>query len=116
MLTTLIAFGIIPESDIPPPVDDDLGLITLAEAKVHLRIFDDGSDADISLKGRAASEIVIDYIKRPDHGWTAETAPKLVKAATLLVLGALFEEREGGDPISDAVQNILWRHRDPTLQ
>jgi hypothetical protein len=88
-------------------------LVTLAEAKAHLRVLANDQDTDITMKALAASDIVIDYIKRPAHGWTDTTAPALVKAAILLVLGALFEDREGGDPISDAVKSLLHRYRDP---
>lgn len=90
-------------------------LVTLAEAKTHLRVLADDQDSDITAKALAASDIVIDYIKRPDHGWTDVTVPALVKSAILLVLGALFDDREGGDPISDAVKSILHRLRDPAL-
>jgi len=115
MLLPFIAFGIVPESDEPAPPDGDLGLITLAEAKTHLRVLGDELDADITLKGIAASDIVLDYLKRPADEWTAETAPFKVKAATLLVLGGLFENREGGEPINDAVRSLLHRLRDPAL-
>ena len=94
-------------------------LVTIDEARRHLNltVSDMGADkgADIDGKAEAASEIVIDYIKRPDHGWTAETVPFHVKAAILLVLGALVADREGGDPLSDAVKGLLHRFRDPAL-
>jgi hypothetical protein len=95
-------------------------LITLEEARTHLRLTEDEfEDADIAatvtFQAEAASDIVIDYLKRPDHEWTEADAPALVKAAILLVLGALFDNREGGDPISDAVKSLLWRYRDPAL-
>jgi hypothetical protein len=95
-------------------------LVTLEEARVHLRLTEDEFDdadiaATVTFQAEAASDIVIDYIKRPDHGWTDADAPALVKSAILLVLGALFDNREGGDPISEAVQSLLWRYRDPAL-
>lgn len=95
-------------------------LVTTAEAQRHLRLTDtdmedEATAADVALKAEAASYIVIDYIKRPDHEWTDSDAPFLIKAAILLVLGALFEDREGGNPISEAVQSVLWRYRDPAL-
>lgn len=89
-------------------------LVTLDEAKTHLRILDDDQDFDVVMKIEAASEIVIDYIKRPDHGWTAATAPKLIKAAVLLVAASMFADREFGG-LSDSVKNILHRYRDPAV-
>jgi hypothetical protein len=95
-------------------------LVTTEEARTHLRLTEgDMGDADtavtVTLYAEAATEIVIDYIKRPDHGWTDEDAPFLIKAAILLVTGALFDNREGGDPLSDAVKSLVQRYRDPAL-
>jgi hypothetical protein len=95
-------------------------LVTVDEARRHLRLTASNMEdadvaADVASKAQAATEIVIDYLKRPDHGWTEETTPFMVKSAILLVLGALFDDREGGDPLSDAVKSLLWRSRDPTL-
>jgi hypothetical protein len=90
-------------------------LVSLLEAKDHLRVTDDDSDSDIASKVLTATDIVIDYIERPAHGWTEETVPWRVKGAILLVLGALFHDREGGDPLSDGVIRLLWRLRDPVI-
>jgi hypothetical protein len=97
-----------------------MSLVTLDEARRHLQLTPSNmSDTDIAAnvtdKSNAATDIVIDYIKRPDHEWTDADAPPLVKAAILLVLGAIFDDREGGDPLSDAVKSILHRYRDPAL-
>jgi hypothetical protein len=89
-------------------------LVTLIEAKAHLRVLASDQDTDITAKALAASDIVIDYIKRPDHEWTDADAPPLIKAAILLVLGNLFFEREGA-MITDGVKSILHRYRDPAL-
>ncbi len=91
-----------------------VALVTLAEAKAHLRVLNTDHDTDITMKMGQASDIIIDYIKTPDHGWTDSTAPNLIKAAILLVLGTLFDEREGAG-IPDGVKDILWRYRDPAL-
>lgn len=97
-------------------------LVTLAAAKDHLRI--DGADADTELQKKMAdaTDAVIDYLKRPTHGWTDATVPGHVRASILLVLGALWESREGVgqhaedlDPISPAVVSLLRRMRDPAL-
>lgn len=91
-----------------------VALVTLAEAKDHLRIDDDDQDADINSKRLAASAIVIDYIKRPLHGWTEETAPPLIKSAVLIMLGELFANREAAD-LPPGAKAILYRQRDPAL-
>ena len=91
-------------------------LCTLDEAKTHLRVVDPASDADVMLKLLQASAIVVDYLKKPeDHGWDEFTAPQPVKAATLLVLSELYDQREGKDGIPLAARVLLERFRDPAL-
>jgi len=98
-------------------------LVTLDEAKRHLRVTHDDEDDDIKFRISAASEIVLDYIKKRDSDWTTDTTPKLVKAATLLVLAGLYEDRgDGEEVLSQAngyldrpVTAILHRYRDPAL-
>jgi len=90
-----------------------IALVTLAEAKDHLRVTDDDSDTDIASKALMATDIVIDYIERPLHGWLADTAPPLIKAAILLVLGSLYDD-DDADPLSLGVIRVLHRYRDPT--
>jgi len=91
-----------------------VAFISLLQAKADLRIDGDEQDLDIQMKVEAASEIVLDYIKRPTADWTDSTAPALIKAATILVLRSLFNDDEA-DPLSDAVIRILFRYRDPAL-
>jgi hypothetical protein len=97
-----------------------MALITLEQAKQQLRIDYDDQDADLIMKMEQASAIIVDYLKKPDHGWTAETVPPPVQAAILLVLTALWDDRDGsGD--SDylapggAVARLLARTRDPAF-
>ncbi|HZH10551.1 MAG TPA: head-tail connector protein [Microvirga sp.] len=95
-------------------------LITKDQAKQQLRIDFDDQDADLEMKIEQASEIVIDYLKRPDHGWTETTVPKPVQAAILLVLTALWDDRDGhgdGDYLAPdgPVARLLTRFRDPAL-
>lgn len=89
-----------------------LALVTLEEAKAHLRILSDDEDPDIQLKVEAASDILLDYIKRPDAVWTESDAPPLVKAATLLMVRTLYDD-PAADPLNDAIIRILHRYRDP---
>ena len=94
-------------------------LLSLAQAKARLRIDFDDDDTDAQLMLDQAEGIVIDYLKRPDHGWDEGTVPWSVSAAILLVFGSLWEHREGDaegfDPISPAVVSLLARQRDPAL-
>lgn len=99
-----------------------VALATLKAAKDHLHIDGESDDDAVALKLSDASDIVIDYLKRPDHGWTDQTVPGQVRASVLLVLGTLWADREGSgeqatdrDPISPAVVSLLRRMRDPAI-
>lgn len=99
--------------------------MTVQQAKDHLRIVTTDDDDDIDLKLSAASEIVMDYIKKKDvpEDWISDHSPITydipfpIKAATLLVLSELFENREAqiSLPISPSVEALLERFRDPAL-
>lgn len=91
-------------------------LVSLTEAKKHLGIdsADAGDTAEVTLKSEMASEIVLDYIEDRESDWTDTTAPKLIKAAVLIVLGDLYADREGAG-IPEGVKHILRRYRDPAL-
>lgn len=91
-----------------------ISLISMEEAKSHLRLDDGDDEFDVATKSFTATAIIIDYIKKPDHGWTAETAPYVVKAAILLMLGQLFLDRENAT-ITDPIKNLLHRSRDPAF-
>ena len=95
-------------------------LITLAQAKAQLQMVDGENDRDsqIILKMEEASDIVVGYLKNPNHGWTDRTVPPRVRSAILLVLSHLWAHRGddgGADPISDGVVSLLMRDRDPAL-
>lgn len=102
-------------------------LVTLEQAAAHLRLdmSPDEDATDLETKLADATATVIDYLKKPDHGWTAETVPGPVRAAIMLVLGAMWSNREGlggagtpqmwVNPISPSVEALLARHRDPAL-
>lgn len=95
-------------------------LITLAQAKAQLQMLEgeDDRDSQIILTMEAASDIVVGYLKNPNHGWTDRTVPPRVRAACLLVLTNLWAHRgdDGySDPISPAVVSVLMRDRDPAL-
>jgi hypothetical protein len=109
-----------------------MALITLEQAKLQLRLTGTTEhDSDIALKMEQATAIVVDYIKRPDHGWEAGSpgspgggSPQddaeftIVQAAILEVLTNLFFHRgdDGADgPITPRLESMLRRLRDPAL-
>ena len=111
-----------------------MSLITIAQAKAHLRIDTDSlipsdtEDADLLLKMAAAEEIILDYLKVPVTSpplWADETdCPAMVQAAILFQLGELYRFRgddDGkGDRATDGslaplVEGLLRRYRDPAL-
>jgi len=97
-----------------------MALITIEQAKQQLRIDFDDQNADLQMKIEQASDIVVDYLKKPDHGWTETTVPKSVQAAILLVLTALWDDRNGdggGDYLGPdgPVARLLARFRDPAI-
>lgn len=77
-------------------------LVSLEQASEHLRRdLDDEDEQDLRLKIESASELVIEYIKDSanafivDGAVVPEKVPERVKAATLLLLGDLYKNREG---------------------
>lgn len=114
-------------------------LITEEEAIGHLRIdlVTDGNspatiiDSDypvLQAKMAQAEDIILDYLKIPlasgggwGHGWDDTTVPPRIKASILLVLSALWDDREGkgdqGDYLKDdgPIAQLLRRSRDPAL-
>lgn len=95
-----------------------VALVTLEEAKSRLRLDFHDEDEDTVEMLEQATDIVIGYIKRPDHGWTDETVPDRIKAAILVVVARMEKDREGqleGGIINETVRSLLIRDRDPAL-
>lgn len=130
-----------------------LRFVTLDEAKIHLRIVwdDDSFDADVDQLIPMGSAIVFDYLKAelpevvefsPEESpessagiepsiavgdvWSSAVHQELVRCATLLVIGDLFEQREatpersrfsagGAHVLTPTVTALLHRMRDPAL-
>lgn len=104
-----------------------IALVSLDQAKDHLRVTHDNDDEDIFSKVEQASAIVLDYLKLSvtptDWGNLSGDSPPgtgvphLIQAATLLILGELFKGRESStvDVLSNAVKSLLHRYRDPAL-
>jgi hypothetical protein len=101
-------------------------LITFEDAVRHLKLQDaDPDEQDITFKMQQAEALVINYLKRPDHGWTVDTDPEedhefsIVQAAILKVLTNLDSADRGDaekprDPLDGVIQ-MLAMLRDPAL-
>ena len=99
-------------------------LVSFNRALSHLRVEAVEDDDAIKDLIDAASDIVVDYLKLkeiPDT-WaledcdTASTVPGAVRSAVLLVLGTLYDDREGTtSPLTPAVESLLMRLRDPAV-
>jgi len=110
-------------------------IVTLDQAKAHLRVTHDGDDEDITLKVHAASGAVINYLKSAADVFLdtsgevlgmsdsppVSAAPKVVQQATLLLLGWMFSFREGdADTFTPGylpapIVSLLYPLRDPAL-
>jgi hypothetical protein len=99
-------------------------LVTLVQAKAHLRItlpaLDPG-DLDIQLKLDQAEAIILEYIDTSvDAAWVSPaTAPGPVTASILLALGDLFEHRGDDMTLSEdtwtAIARVLVRSRNAAI-
>ena len=88
-------------------------MITLAEAKSHLRVDNDDEDADITLKLAYAVAIVEAYAYSLNDQWQSG---EVADAATLMVLGELYLNREASAaPLSATVKGILDIGRSPSF-
>lgn len=115
-----------PPPDVTPPPGDfswitiSTPLVSLTEAKEHLRLTDTTHDTDVTAKTAAAQEAILAYLTEAgDPAWTAATVPRAVKHAMLLLLTHLYENR-GEDMAPDdnvwmAISRLLALYRDPTL-
>lgn len=102
------------------------------EAIAHLRLNleNDGNSPatiidedypDLQLKIAQAEDIIIGYLKTNNTGWDQDTIPPRIKAAMLMVLSALWDDREGEEDAGDylkedgPIARLLRRDRDPAL-
>lgn len=114
-------------------------LVTLQQAKDHLRIDTDDGDADLELKIHGASGAVLNYLKGANHfaqqvvdgvpvvdadGLPVYTTAVLfeVQAAVLLLLGYLYKDRDNDKDheyeqgfLPRPVTALLYPLRDPAL-
>jgi hypothetical protein len=100
-------------------------LVSMTDAKDHLRVTTTDSDGDIYTKVLQASELVLGrcnstaWWRAITPSWTEATVPADVQAAVLLVLTHLHEHR-GDDMSADhalwaAVDRLIAMKRDPVI-
>lgn len=95
-----------------------LDLVTIDEAKTHLRISINEDDDDLQIKINAASKMVLSHIGEDDSTYADyASVPADVKAATLVLVGRLDMDREGdvdGDGhLPPVVRALLSDYHDP---
>ncbi|WP_226576662.1 head-tail connector protein [Acuticoccus sediminis] len=88
-------------------------LVTSEQVADRARIDPAHTSADLEYIADEATDIVIGYLKKPDHGWTIETVPPRIRTAIIMVAKALYDDEE--TVLSDAVKSLLHRDRDPAL-
>jgi hypothetical protein len=108
-----------------------LNLVTFTAAKAQLNVDHDLDDDIINGMRTRASGSVINYCKidvgESAFNWVdlfgepiSDNVPPEVAAAVLLMIGAMYENRDGDvfrspQPLSQPVMDLLWRHRDPAM-
>lgn len=110
-------------------------LATLDQALAHLREDDEANIPDIELKLLAASECILEYVKAQPGQWMDSsgvypqdsagrytTIPWNVNAATLVLLGILYKNRDGKSDealspgkLPMSVTSLIYSKRMPTL-
>lgn len=111
-------------------------LVSLQQARDHLRSDATDDDSDLTLKIHAASAAVLNYIRNGADIFTDSSGepildsngapigiPYEVQAATLLMIGYLYKDRDS-DPdkayeygyLPKPVMSLLYPHRVPSLR
>lgn len=100
-------------------------LVTLEQAKFHLRVVSTNEDDDIERKVEQASDLVLErcnstsYWRGITATWDMDTVPRSVQAAILVLLAHLFENR-GNDmkahvEVWAAVDSLIRMQKDPVV-
>ena len=100
-----------------------MAYVTLEEAKKQCNVDHDDDDTLLQRLVLDGTAIVADYLKISEDLYdvlgSPSGVPYVIRAATLLVIGALYENREGNadgpQPLSQAVKDLLHRYRDPAI-
>lgn len=95
-----------------------MAIVTREEAKLHLKVDQDVEDTLIDLYVAAAEEYIEKYINRviPNKNLPTPAVPSAIKAACLLLVGDMYQNREAqivGTIVADnpAVVRLLYPYR-----
>lgn len=92
--------------------------VTLTEVKLHLRITEDDEDALLTIFMGAADDYMRKFLNRsiPGENDSPTIIPSAIKAAALLFIGDLYENREGSSEkvlvANPAVDRLLYPYRE----
>lgn len=102
-------------------------IVSLEEVKQHLRIDYDEEDADLTLKIKAASQMILEYVKRSESDYEEDSdgileVPYAMKMACLIMVGILYRDRDGTESdkwqqgfLPFSVTALIYNLRDPSL-
>lgn len=97
-------------------------IVTMEQVKSWCEVDHDEDDAKLEQIASDASEIMLDYLKKPLDYWQSSAGdpagvPGTVRAATLKVAASLYENRDGSGPeaLSQDVKDMVHRYRDPAM-
>lgn len=110
-----------------------INLVTLQDARDQVNLDQDLDDRTLERLRTQASGVILDYIKDDvdvfdtafnwvdDFGEPTDNVPSQVATAVYLVIGALYENRDGDvfrapQIISQSVIDVLMRTRTPALK
>lgn len=94
-----------------------MAIVSLTEAKMHLKVDQSSEDDLIALHIAAAEEAIENYIGRtiPNKNLSTPNPPKSIKAAALLIISDLYENRDGATEIelkqNPAITRLLNPYR-----
>jgi hypothetical protein len=96
-----------------------MAFITIDDIETHLRIDNVDEGTLLLVYIDAACEYVNTFTRTDWDAVAVADVPASVKAAALMVVGDLYENREGQSPIAlyenKTVERLLWPYRDFTV-
>jgi hypothetical protein len=99
-----------------------MNLITVDEARAHLRIEDDVLTDALTLAVAAANGAVWTYLKRREPYESKDDIPPAVKLAALMMAGVFIRDPDGAESekweqgyLPFPVINLCYPHRDPSM-
>ncbi|AYD00022.1 hypothetical protein [Neorhizobium sp. NCHU2750] len=103
-----------------------MALVSVDQVNLALRLDlaeNDARISDVELKIGQAEDIMYDFLKSRDQGWTSGNVPGRVSAAIIMIVQSLFDETDTAKMLSDLasgtasnpIVGLLYRLRDPAL-